>query len=104
MLLLCAHVRSSFKFCLRYLVIKDGHDVGIAQSFAKNFGLYGERVGSLTFLGANEKEAQNLESQLKILVRPMYSNPPVQGARIVQTILSDPQLTAQWYCQSIVPF
>jgi aspartate aminotransferase len=78
------------------LFIKDGHDVGIAQSFAKNFGLYGERVGSLTFLGANEKEAQNLESQLKILVRPMYSNPPVQGARIVQTILSDPQLTAQW--------
>jgi len=78
------------------LFIKDGHNVGIAQSFAKNFGLYGERAGSLTFLTANEKEASAVESQLKILVRPMYSNPPVTGARIVSTILADPKLNAQW--------
>jgi aspartate aminotransferase len=68
------------------LFIKDGHNVSIAQSFAKNFGLYGERVGSFTLLGKDEKEAQNLESQLKILIRPMYSNPPISGARIVNTI------------------
>jgi len=78
------------------LFIKDGHNVGIAQSFAKNFGLYGERAGSLTFLTANEKEASAVESQLKILVRPMYSNPPITGARIVSTILADPKLNAQW--------
>jgi aspartate aminotransferase len=76
--------------------ISDGHDVGIAQSFAKNFGLYGERVGALTFLTANSKEAEAVESQLKILVRPQYSNPPITGARIVSTILQDSQLTAQW--------
>jgi len=76
--------------------INDGHDVGIAQSFAKNFGLYGERVGALSFLTANAKEAEAVESQLKILVRPQYSNPPITGARIVSTILSDPALTAQW--------
>lgn len=78
------------------LFIKDGHNVGIAQSFAKNFGLYGERIGCLTFLGKDQKEAEILESQLKILIRPMYSNPPVHGARIVSTILGDPALNAKW--------
>jgi len=76
--------------------IKDGHNVGIAQSFAKNFGLYGERIGALTFLTDNATQAENVESQLKILIRPMYSNPPITGARIVSTILSDPKLTALW--------
>jgi aspartate aminotransferase len=76
--------------------IKDGHNVGIAQSFAKNFGLYGERVGALTFLTENAKEAEAVESQLKILVRPQYSNPPITGARIVSTILGDQALTAKW--------
>jgi len=78
------------------LFIKDGHNVGIAQSFAKNFGLYGERIGSLTFLTKDQKEAEAVESQLKILIRPMYSNPPVHGARIVSTILGDPALNAKW--------
>lgn len=76
--------------------INDGHNVGISQSFAKNFGLYGERIGALTFLTNNSTEAEAVESQLKILVRPMYSNPPIYGARIVTTILSDPQLSTEW--------
>jgi len=76
--------------------VKDGHNIVIAQSFAKNFGLYGERVGALTFLGKDAEEASKIESQLKILIRPMYSNPPVYGARIVSTILADAQLNAQW--------
>ena len=37
-----------------------------------------------------------MESQLKILVRPMYSNPPVNGARIASEILNDPVLKEQW--------
>jgi len=76
--------------------IQDGHQVGIASSFAKNFGLYGERVGALTFLTQDATQADNLESQLKILIRPMYSNPPVYGARIVTTILNDAELNALW--------
>jgi len=76
--------------------IKEGHNVGLSQSYAKNFGLYGERIGSLTFLTKDPTEAENLESQLKILIRPMYSNPPVYGAKIVSTVLSDPQLSASW--------
>ena len=36
-------------------------------------------------------------SQIKILIRPMYSNPPIHGARIVSEILSTPDLRTQWY-------
>jgi len=78
------------------MFIKDGHNVGIAQSFAKNFGLYGERIGALSFVCKDAEEADRVESQMKILVRPIYSNPPVYGARIVANILGDPQLKSLW--------
>jgi len=78
------------------IFVKDGHKVAVAQSYAKNFGLYGERVGTISFVCENVQEAEAIESQLKILVRPMYSNPPITGARIVSTILTDPELTKQW--------
>ena len=43
-------------------------------------------------------------SQIKILIRPMYSNPPIHGARIVSEILSTPDLRTQWYfsCQLLL--
>lgn len=68
----------------------------LAQSFAKNFGLYGERVGTLSVLTRSASERAAVESQLKIIIRPMYSNPPINGARIVQTVLSDTTLRALW--------
>ena len=80
---------------LRHFVA-EGHKIVLAQSFAKNFGLYGERVGALSVVCSSEAEKEAVLSQLKILVRPMYSNPPVNGARIVETILNDAQLEAQW--------
>ncbi|KAI9912167.1 hypothetical protein PsorP6_008794 [Peronosclerospora sorghi] len=83
--------------------VEEGHNVVLSQSYAKNFGLYGERVGSLSFVTASEEEAQRVLSQLKIIIRPMYSNPPIHGSLIVSTILSDPQLKKQWYseCKSM---
>jgi len=75
---------------------EDGHSLAVCQSFAKNFGLYGERIGAVTFLCDSAEEAKRVDSQLKILIRPMYSNPPVQGARIVAAILQDPELRASW--------
>ena len=69
----------------------------LCQSYAKNFGLYGERIGALSIVGENKDEADRLASQLKIVARAMYSNPPIYGARIVSTILSDPTLNSQWY-------
>lgn len=76
--------------------VKDGHEMTICQSFAKNFGMYGERVGALHLLTNDADVAAKCASQLNILIRPMYSNPPVFGAKLVQTILSDPALSAQW--------
>jgi len=78
------------------LFARDGHNIALCQSFAKNFGLYGQRIGALSFLTSTAEEAAAVESQLKILVRPMYSNPPKHGAKIVSYILNDPTLQAQW--------
>jgi len=76
--------------------IKEGHNMCLAQSFAKNMGLYGERVGAFSIVAASAEEKKRVDSQLKILVRPLYSNPPVHGARIASEILNDPALNKQW--------
>ncbi|KAL2215933.1 putative aspartate aminotransferase [Thermoascus aurantiacus ATCC 26904] len=76
--------------------VKEGHNIALCQSFAKNMGLYGERVGAFSLVCENAEEKKRVESQIKILVRPLYSNPPVHGARIASTILNDPQLYKQW--------
>jgi len=81
------------------LLVEDGHDIILAQSFAKNFGLYGERVGCFSMVAGSTNEADRLLSQIKILIRPMYSNPPIHGARIVATVLNDPTLNKQWYAE-----
>lgn len=78
------------------MFVKDGHLVALAQSFAKNFGLYGERCGTLSFLCPDVEKKEKVMSQLKLIVRPMYSNPPIHGSTIVKTILNSPELTAQY--------
>ncbi|CAG9837330.1 unnamed protein product [Diabrotica balteata] len=82
-------------FAVRYFV-EQGHRVALAQSFAKNMGLYGERAGAFSIIANSKEEADRVMSQIKILIRPMYSNPPVNGARIVAEILSDSALRSQW--------
>jgi hypothetical protein len=62
----------------------------------QNMGLYGERVGAFSLTTESQDEKARVDSQLKILIRPLYSNPPVHGARIAAAILSDPKLNAQW--------
>ncbi|KAG6580313.1 Aspartate aminotransferase [Phytophthora cinnamomi] len=79
--------------------VKEGHNIILSQSYAKNFGLYGERVGALSVVTASKEEAERVQSQLKIIIRPMYSNPPIHGSLIVSTILSDAQLKKQWYSE-----
>lgn len=76
--------------------IADGHNVALCQSFAKNFGLYGQRVGLFSVLCADADEAARVLSQLKIIARAIYSNPPIHGARIVSSILSDAALQSKW--------
>jgi len=82
-------------FALRHFV-SEGVPVALAQSFAKNFGLYGERVGVLNMICDDADEAARVLSQIKIIIRPMYSNPPCHGARIVSAVLGDPVLESQW--------
>lgn len=82
-------------FAVRHFV-EQGHNICLAQSFAKNMGLYGERVGAFSIVCESPEEKARVDSQVKILVRPMYSNPPIHGARIASQILNDPALYAQW--------
>lgn len=68
----------------------------VSQSFSKCLGLYCERVGALHVVTASPKEAAAVGSHLERVIRPMYSNPPAQGARIVETVLRDPELRIEW--------
>uniref|UniRef100_A0A0A1X384 Aspartate aminotransferase n=1 Tax=Zeugodacus cucurbitae TaxID=28588 RepID=A0A0A1X384_ZEUCU len=74
----------------------EGHQFALAQSYAKNMGLYGERVGSFTFVCSSKDEAERVTSNLKTIIRPMYSNPPVHGARIAIEIFKDEKLFCMW--------
>ncbi|NLE99250.1 MAG: aspartate/tyrosine/aromatic aminotransferase [Propionibacterium sp.] len=75
-------------------------DAGVAfmvgTSYSKTFGLYGQRIGSLSVVCADADEAARVLSQLKICIRTNYSNPPAHGARIVSTILGDQGLRTMW--------
>ncbi|MEL6109486.1 MAG: amino acid aminotransferase [Planctomycetota bacterium] len=68
----------------------------VCSSFSKNFGLYSERVGALALVAADQSQRDASRSQLKKIVRTIYSNPPRHGGSIVATILGDDSLTAQW--------
>ena len=54
------------------------------QSFAKNAGLYGERVGALHIVAPTTETAAHVKSQLSVLTRSEISNPPAYGARVVR--------------------
>ena len=106
-------------FALRHFV-KEGHSIALAQSFAKNMGLYGmssfffsvtrkdlrsmifkvhalgERVGTFSMVCSTKEEKDRVMSQMKILVRALYSNPPLHGAALAATVLNDPKLKQQW--------
>ena len=73
-----------------------GLDFFVSTSFSKSFSLYGERVGALSVVCASKDEATRVLSQLKIVIRTNYSNPPTHGASVVATVLTTPALRAQW--------
>ena len=86
-------------WAVRYF-LEQGFEMCVAQSFAKNFGLYGERAGAFHFVTGPGPDASNtiqrIASQLAILQRSEISNPPAYGARIASTILNDPKLFGEW--------
>ena len=73
-------------------------DIGffVATSFSKSFSLYGERVGALSVVCESKDEAARVLSQLKIVIRTNYSNPPTHGAQVVALVLTTPALRSLW--------
>ncbi|KAF3446439.1 hypothetical protein FNV43_RR11618 [Rhamnella rubrinervis] len=78
------------------LFVADGAECLVAQSYSKVMGLYGERIGALSIVCKTAEVASKVESQLKLVIRPMYSNPPIHGASIVTAILKDRDMYNQW--------
>ncbi|XP_012842754.1 PREDICTED: aspartate aminotransferase, cytoplasmic-like [Erythranthe guttata] len=84
------------------MFVADGGECVAAQSYAKNMGLYGERVGALSIVCKSADVAARVESQLKLVIRPMYSNPPLHGASIVANILKDGELYTEWTIEHFI--
>lgn len=68
----------------------------VSSSFSKSFSLYGERVGALSIVADSAEEAGRVMSQLKLVIRTNYSNPPTHGATVVGLVLNTPELNALW--------
>ena len=76
--------------------VASGLEFFVSTSFSKSFSLYGERVGALSVVCDSKDAAARVLSQLKIVVRTNYSNPPVHGGTVVATVLNTPELRTQW--------
>ncbi len=68
----------------------------VASSCSKNFGLYRDRVGTLSLLAANSAVRDIVSSQVNNLIRTIYSVPPDHGAAVVSLILNDADLRRAW--------
>nr|WP_281252093.1 amino acid aminotransferase [Vibrio diazotrophicus] len=75
---------------------KYNSEILVASSFSKNFGLYNERVGAFTLVAPSSEVAETAFSQVKAIIRSIYSNPPAHGAAVVTHILNNAELRAEW--------
>ena len=71
----------------------------VASSYSKNFGMYNERVGAFTVVAADEATANRAFSQVKSIIRVLYSNPASHGGATIALVLKDPELKAQWIAE-----
>ena len=71
----------------------------VASSYSKNFGMYNERVGAFTVVAADEETANRAFSQVKTIIRTLYSNPASHGGNTIALVLQDPELKAQWIAE-----
>jgi aromatic-amino-acid transaminase len=76
--------------------VASGLNFLVSTSFSKSFSLYGERVGALSVLCENKAEADRVLSQLKIVIRTNYSNPPTHGGAVVAAVMANPEWRALW--------
>ena len=73
-----------------------GFELFCSQSFSKNFGLYNERAGNLTVVVQDPDTITNFKSQMTLIIRAMYSNPPAHGCRIVDMVMKEPAMYQEW--------
>jgi aromatic-amino-acid transaminase len=78
------------------LFAEKGMEMIVAFSLSKNFSLYGERVGALFIVTPSLDVSKKVTSRVKQVIRTLYSNPPIHGARIVAHVLSEHQLREVW--------
>lgn len=78
------------------IFLNDGHEMLVAYSCSKNFSLYCQRVGALFVVDENAAVKLRVGSQIKKIIRSLYSNPPAHGARIVSSLLKDDALKEEW--------
>lgn len=71
----------------------------VTASCSKNFGLYRDRVGTLSVVSRDAAVRETVQSQLSYIARTIYSMPPDHGAAIVATILDDAELTLKWQAE-----
>ena len=76
--------------------VQEGQKVFLAQSFAKNFGMYGQRTGCFSMINNSKEEADIVLSHLKLIARRCYSSPPKYGAQLIDIVLSDEDLYKLW--------
>jgi len=74
------------------IFFQDGHEMLVATSFSKSFGLYNDRIGLLSVAA----DSQSIASHLKAIARSCYSSPPANGALLIKTLLQDQELTLLW--------
>ncbi len=82
-------------FAVRHLATRVPEMI-VTNSCSKNFGLYRDRVGTLSIIAADAESKATINSQVNNVVRTIYSVPPDHGAVVVSLILNDPELKAAW--------
>ncbi|MEQ1824891.1 MAG: amino acid aminotransferase [Pirellula sp.] len=82
-----------------YSLLDNNSEMIVCNSFSKNFGLYSERVGSVSMVNTDASSTEAALTQLRQSVRCNYSNPPRHGAATVATVLTDSTLRQEWVAE-----
>ncbi|MFC7521139.1 aromatic amino acid transaminase [Xanthomonas populi] len=83
-------------YAVRLLAAEGIDSYVVASSYSKSFSLYGERVGALSVVSATAAEAKAVQSQVKRIIRTIYSSPSTHGAALVAGVLTSPELRDLW--------
>ncbi|MCS4235813.1 amino acid aminotransferase [Stenotrophomonas sp. BIGb0135] len=68
----------------------------VANSYSKSFSLYGERIGALSVVAPDATAAKAVQSQVKRIIRTIYSSPSNHGAALVAGVLNSTELRQVW--------